>query len=65
VPFPKDVPWKADDIRLDDVPKNMFRNGVRRLPANVYRRIIELAGRIYLVEAVRLLKSDVVPKCKC
>ena len=41
--FPSPVPAKIDNANLEDIPTNLWRDGVRSLDANTYNRIIELA----------------------
>lgn len=42
-PFPHAVPWKHRGKPLEQIPQNMFRDGVRTLPVTAYRKIVQLA----------------------
>ncbi len=44
VPFAQHVPWKIEGQPFERIPRSMFRNGVRKLPMEVYRQIVELGG---------------------
>ncbi|WP_298355864.1 DUF3883 domain-containing protein [Rhodoblastus sp.] len=41
--FTTPVPAKMDDVLLEQIPRNMWRDGVRNLDSNVYERIMGLA----------------------
>jgi Domain of unknown function (DUF3883) len=43
--FPSPVPAKIDDVNLENIPANLWRDGVRSLDADVYRRILQLASQ--------------------
>lgn len=42
--FAAPVPAKIDGKTLEDIPRNLWRDGVRLLDPGIYARIIELAG---------------------
>ena len=42
--FPVPVPARVDDVLLEQIPRNLWRDGVRDLDPRVYARIINLAA---------------------
>lgn len=42
--FQQPVSWKVQDQRIEQIPQNLFGNGVRRISAEVYRQILDRAG---------------------
>ncbi|MBA4010937.1 MAG: hypothetical protein C0481_03645 [Phenylobacterium sp.] len=42
--FETPVPAKVDGVNLEDIPANLWRDGVRTLEPAVYQRIMELSG---------------------
>jgi hypothetical protein len=43
--FPKPVPAKINNTNLEDIRPNLWRDSVRSMAADVYRRILELASQ--------------------
>jgi len=53
VPFLLPVNAKTDGVFLENIPSNMWRSGVRQLPEEIYRKIVQLGGlQDALVEAI-------------
>lgn len=43
-PFARPVPAKIDGLFIEDIPKNLWRNGVRSIDRAAFDRILQLAG---------------------
>jgi hypothetical protein len=51
IPFPKAVPAKIDGVFFEEIPRNMWRNGVRKISNEAFGRIFAAAGIPSLEEA--------------
>jgi uncharacterized protein DUF3883 len=44
IPFPRTVPAKIDGVSFEDIPQNMWRNGVRKISTDAFSGILAAAG---------------------